>query len=421
MIEKALVTAGEEWRAHWPMVLAALIGLSVGTIPSVTLGVFMEPLQHEFGWSRTEISAGLTIFALVSLPLNPFMGLAVDRYGPRRIAILGVALSGLGLAAFSLLTGSLVQWVVSWILLTLASLAVRSLVWTSAISEAFSASLGLAIAILLCGTGVGQIAAPYLTQMMISAFGWRSAYLGLGFGWTGIALVFVFVFFRNFRRVPASVTAADESAAPPPAPGGLTVRQALRSPPLLRIAFTIFAQTVIGVGVLVHLIPMLVERGVSPAEAAGIAALLGLGSIFGKLAHGWLTDHTTSTLVPTTCYAGPALGYLIVLSTTNLWALSFAVFVMGYFSGGSQQMTAYLTTRYAGLRNFGAIFGIMTTASTTAAGVGPVLAGAIYDRTGNYTTLFSAGIVVVLVAGAMAFRLGRYPDFAPADKHPAQA
>lgn len=418
MSDSIPMTAGEEWRAHWLMIVAALIGLSVGTLPSVTLGVFMEPLQHEFGWSRTQISAGLTVFALVSLPLTPLMGVVVDRFGPRRVGVLGLAASALSLAAFSLLTASIFQYLATWFLLTITSLSIRSLVWNTAVSEAFSASLGFAIAIVLCGTAVAQIAAPFLTQQLIAGFGWRGAYLGLGFGWTGVAFVLTFLFFRNFRRGPRP-SADDGPVAPAQPMGGLTVKQALRSAPLLRVAFAIFIQTVIAVGVLVHLIPMLIERGIAPAEAAGVAALLGIGAICGKLANGWLMDRTSSTLVPTLCYAGPALGYAILLATTDLWAVSFAVFVMGYFSGGSQQMTVYLTTRYAGLRNFATIFGIMTTAMTTAAGVGPVLAGFVFDTTGHYTTLFVGGVVLTLIAGVSAFRLGSYPDFTiPSEEQP---
>lgn len=399
--------AGQEWRRHWPMVLTALIGFSVSTLPSVTMGVFMAPLQQAFGWSRTEISAGLAIFAIVSFPLAPLVGVLVDRFGPRLIGIVGLTLSALSMASFSLLTSSLYMYFGLWVALTITTLLVRGLVWTAAVSEAFTSGLGLALAITLCGSAVAQITSPYLMQQVIAAFGWRTAYVALGFGWTGVALVLTLLFFRNFQRSGGKASRAEAGTIV----GGLTVKQALRSPPLIRIFIAVFAQTVMAVGVLVHLVPMLAERGVSAGEAAGIAALLGVGAIVGKLANGWLTDRTVHTLVPTFCYAGPALAYAIILTTSNIWALSFAVFLSGYFTGGSQQMTAYLTARYAGLRNYGTIYGIITTASTTAAGVGPVLAGRVFDLTGSYTALFSGGIFVTFLAGISAFRLGKYPDF----------
>ena len=103
-------TSAQEWQAYWPLVLSAMIGLAFGTIMGGSLGLFMEPLNHEFGWSRTQISAGMTLSALIGIPLTPFVGALIDKYGPRRIAIPGVALVGLALAAFSLLTGSLWHW-----------------------------------------------------------------------------------------------------------------------------------------------------------------------------------------------------------------------------------------------------------------------------------------------------------------------
>src|SRR5262245_14934745 len=99
-------TAGQEWRAYGLIVLSAMIGVSMGTVPTSTLGMFMEPLQREFGWSRTEISYGLSVFAIVGLPLAPMGGLLVDKFGARRIAIPGLVFSGAIFACFSLMTGA---------------------------------------------------------------------------------------------------------------------------------------------------------------------------------------------------------------------------------------------------------------------------------------------------------------------------
>lgn len=410
----APITARQEWRRYGLVVLSAMAGVSMGTIPTATLGLFMAPLQQDFGWSRTEISLGLTIFAIVGLPIAPFGGFLVDKFGARRIAVPGLALSALVFAGFSLMTGAYVQWMLFWVLYTLASIGTRTLVWNSAISAAFTISRGLAIAVLLCGTAVATSLAPTVAHWLIEQWGWRGGYIGLGLGWGGTALVLVLLFFRD-RRSQAKGGSPGAPAAAATTLVGLTVREALRTLRLYRIAIAIFLQSVMGAAVMVHLVPMLTADGLSRAEAAGMAAVIGGGSIIGKLATGWLIDRFAGSLIPVVCFSGPALGYLMMLQFTgSALMLSVAVFVMGYCSGASLQLATYLTTRYAGMRNFGTIFGFISSFMALSAGIGPPMAGAIYDSTGNYTLLLMIGIPVALIAGLCVAGLGPYPQFKPA-------
>ena len=407
-------TAAEEWRINWLLVASAMAGISFGTIPTATLGLFMEPLQGEFGWSRTEISAGLTLFAIVSLPLTPFAGVLVDKVGARRVAIPGLALSGLMFAAFGLIGDSIAQWLTVWFGYTLASLLTRTLVWNSAVSGAFSTSRGFAIAVLLCGTALASAIAPSVTHALIEGYGWRGAYAGLGIGWGGIALLLVTLFLNDRRGGPKDPNAA--TRAPPPARVGLTVPQALRNPILYRIAVAMFIQAVMGAAVLVHLVPMLTAGGLSRAEAAGIAAVLGIASLTGKLVTGWLTDRYTGSLIPVTVFAGPALAYTLLLQAGGSTPLiTVAIAVLGYCSGAALHQTTYLTTRYGGLRSFGTIFGFISSLMAFAGGIGPLVGGAIYDSTGSYTLLLMGGIPLAIMAGIAVFGLGPFPVFAQAD------
>ena len=405
-------TAAQEWRVNWLLVVSAMAGVSLGTIPSATLGLFMAPLQDEFGWSRTEISAGLTLFAIVSLPLTPFAGMLVDKFGARRVAIPGIALSALVFASFSSLGAFAGQWLVLWFAYTLVSLLTRTLVWNSAISRAFVTSRGLAIAVLLCGTAIASSLSPIVSQQLIDQFGWRFAYLGLGLGWGGVALLMVLLFFRE--RPPMLVPGAGQGALQGAAakPGGLSLKQAMRDPAMVRIALAIFLQSTMVVAVMVHLVPMLTATGLSRVEAAGLAGLMGIASICGKLASGWLIDRFTGGLLAALTFAAPALGYLFLLKAADTaWLIPVAVVVLGYSSGACLQLATYLTTRYAGLRNFGAIFGVISSLMALSTGLGPLMAGFIFDRTGSYTLLLTIGIPAALVAGIAVFRLGPYPVF----------
>lgn len=104
-------TAAQEWKAHWPLVFSAMIGFSFFAVVTYTLGTFMEPLEKEFGWSRAEISLGLTIFGIVHVVGSPPVGTLLDKIGTRRVAIPAMIASGLAFSAFSLADGSLARWV----------------------------------------------------------------------------------------------------------------------------------------------------------------------------------------------------------------------------------------------------------------------------------------------------------------------
>ncbi|MCB2061619.1 MAG: MFS transporter, partial [Novosphingobium sp.] len=200
---------------------------------------------------------------------------------------------------------------------------------------------------------------------------------------------------------------------------GLTVKEAMRSLTMNRIALAIFIQSTMGVSIMVHLVPLLTDRGISSVEAVGLAALLGFASIAGKLMTGFLVDRLAGSVLPVTVFSLPGAAYVIFLTAeTSIPILSIAVVLVGYASGASLQMATYLTTRYAGLRNFGTIFGIISSLMALSAGIGPILAGAVYDLTGHYTYLLMTGIPAAVVAGLCVVGLGPYPEFAPVTPEP---
>lgn len=184
-------TAREEWKLHWPLVLAAAVGFSFHAVATYSLGLFMEPLGAEFGWSRAEISAGLTLSALLSVPLSPVVGAMIDKWGVRRLAIPGLILKMGVLSLFATANGSSAQWYALWVLYALVALAVKSTVWTMAVSGVFTTGRGLALAVTLTGTAISQTLVPPITHLLIEGIGWRGAYVALGLGWGAPALLLV--------------------------------------------------------------------------------------------------------------------------------------------------------------------------------------------------------------------------------------
>ncbi|MEO6717647.1 MAG: MFS transporter [Novosphingobium sp.] len=404
----------DEWRANWPLVLACMLAVTWVTAPSSSLGLFMEPLQKEFGWGRGQISYGPFLYAMVSIVLVPFYGAIVDKYGTRTIGLPGLALNGLAFAAFGLLTGSITHWLGAWLVYTLTQLLIGTFVWNGAISAAFTKSRGLAIGVVMGGTAIGQIVTPLASRWLIDAYGWRMAYVFLGIGWAGLALVVCLLFFHDPRARRKGESAADQQDRQGRAQGGLTLREALRTPRFLRLALAILLQSTLATGLILHLVPLLSNSGISRAEAASIAAATGATALAGQLVTGWLADRTNTTLLPVSCFLMTGIGYLLLQRAEGSELLAWlGALTAGYALGATINITTYLTSRYVGVLHFGKIYGVISSAMRLGAGLGPVIAGTIFDRSGSYHAYLLFGIGAACVAALSVFGLGTYPSFAP--------
>lgn len=402
-------TAAQEWRAHWPVVLSGGIAMSFFSVVTYSLGMFIGPLESEFGWTRALISFGLSIFAFVAFCGGPFMGALADRYGPRRIAIPGMALSAVAFAGFSLANGTEIQWYVLWIVYGLAALGIKTMLWSTAISSLFKSSRGLALAIMLSGSALGQSLAPLVSNWLIDARGWRDAYRWIGGGWGGLALLLLVLFFVDARDTDRRAGTAPVASSSLP---GLTVREALRNGPILRICIANLLLSMIGSGVAVHLAPILVEVGLTRSGAAEIAASAGIAGLAGKIFTGWLLDRFQGSSVPVASFMLQAVGFTLLLDHFDSNATILAgVLALGYASGAGLQISTYLISRYAGLKNFGAIYGTFGSMLMLGTGIGPIIAGRVHDVTGHYTMLLTLAIPVALVCSLGFAGLGPYPDF----------
>jgi len=417
-------TAGEEWRAHWPMVAAAMVGMSFYTVVSYSHGVFIAPLEQSFGWKRAQISGGLTLFFLITMVGSPFVGALIDRLGTRRIAILGMALSSLGFAAFSLATSSLALWFTIWTLFAIVSMAIKSTIWSASVSSVFTAGRGLALAVALSGTAIGQALSPVAADWIVSDYGWRNAFLWLGLGWGGFALILLVFFFYDIRDIEKRVKqggsgSASQAGAPLP---GLTLKEALRDSRILRIGAVNLILPVLTSGISLHMVPIIAETGLDSSAAARIAATAGIAGLAGKLVTGWLLDRFQGNLIPVLSTAMAAIGHFLFLDLLgSASALVLGAMIIGYASGAGFQVTTYLVSRYAGMRAFGTVFGLIASMMMLGSAIGPTLAGLIYDTTGGYDGLLMTAIPVVLATSLLFIGLGPYPNFSKKDEEQLSA
>ncbi|MCJ2186444.1 MFS transporter [Novosphingobium beihaiensis] len=403
------MTAREEWRRYWATVLAAMIGMSFYTVITYSLGTFIGPLEKEFGWSRTALSSGLAIFAGISMLGGPFVGMALDRFGTRKLAIVGMILASTALASFSLLNGSIGQWIALYVIYGVVALAIKSTIWSAGISSVFTRARSLALAFVLSGSAIGQTFAPVIANKLIVAVGWREAYIWLGFGWGGLALALLVPFYFDAHARKAKQVRA--STAPVALPG-LTIREATRDSRVIRIAVANLLMSIVGSGVSVHLVRVVAENGMTMDSAVDIAATAGIAGLVGKLGCGWLLDRVQGSVIPFTGFAVGAFGHFLLIGLfAGAAPLMLGAMCVGFASGAGLQISTYLVSRYAGLRNFGAIFGTISSTMMAGTAIGPLLAGSVHDLTGSYDALLMMASPVMLLCAMLFIGLGPYPEF----------
>src|SRR5262245_32013485 len=115
-------TAAAEWRGYWFLPLAAALGYSTAVLHTYSIGPFIGPLQQEFGWSRAQISVGITIAGLAGAAFSVPMGLLVDRFGPRIVGLIGVLFMTGAIALLGTATGDAANWIFLWCLVAFGNL-----------------------------------------------------------------------------------------------------------------------------------------------------------------------------------------------------------------------------------------------------------------------------------------------------------
>lgn len=406
--------AADEWKIGWKVVMVSSLGFSFFSVLISSAGLFMQPLGDEFGWSRTMLSSGPSIATLAIALLGPFFGMLVDRYGTRKLAIPGLALTMVSMSAFALLDGSMTMWIGLWLLFGVVSVSIKSTAWTAAVVGLFTTSRGLALAVTLGGTALTQTLVPPLGNWLIAEFGWRAAYVWLALGWGGITLLLCYLFFYDVNdkvrdRKAAGASAEDGEPAELP---GLTVREALRDSALQRVAISNFIVMALTMGLSVHLFPILTDAGVSRSNAAWLTALGGVAGIVGKLLTGILLDRFRPNWIGGITLGIAALVFLLLLDGVRTPTLIvIAMLVNGYAAGTKTQITGFLTAGYSGMKCFGTIYGFMSALMAFAVGIGPLIAGLVYDNLGGYGPFLVAGTIGCAIGGMLVVSLPPYPQF----------
>lgn len=386
--------------------------------------VLMVPLEGEFGWARSELSAAVSVNLLLYGLTAPFAAALMNRFGLRKVTTVALLLVSAG-AALSVFATAPWMLVATWGVLIGLGTGSMALVFAATVADQwFLQRRGLVVGVLTAGGATGQLVFLPLVAQLVENAGWRQATLLVA----GAALAVVPLVLLFIRNRPEDLGIAPYGAPadwqPRPQVTGNAAKRALgtlarasrsRTFWALVAGFAICGATTNGL-VGTHFIPSAHDHGMPETVAAGLLAVVGVFDIVGTIASGWLTDRVNPRILLAVYYAGRGVG-LLVLPFLLSPALEppIIVFVVVY---GLDWVATVPPTVAICRELFGAdgpiVFGWVFAAHQIGAAIAATGAGLIRDATGQYTLAWFGAAGLCLVAAVVSASITRKPVHRPA-------
>ena len=406
----------------WYVAIACGLGLACGlaSVITATFSIFLGPLRAEFGWTPSQTFVGLLLVTAAVTIAAPFIGSLVDRFGAKRVILAGFLMEGAVIASFATQTESLLTFYARYIALAILGLGTTHVAFARVISVWFDRRRGLALGMALAGLGVGGIIWPLLSQWAITAYGWRTAYVIVALAVATVGILSIGLVVRESPASMGLLPDGDEqpltnasALATPATQTGFTLTETMRQPHfwLMLAAFLL-----IGVAVqslILHLVPMLTLRNVEPMRAAQAQSLVAAALIVGRLAAGMLMDRFFAPRVAIAFLIGPIVGIILLASGASGTAAFLAGMLTGLAAGAEVDVTAFLASRYFGLRYFSRTYAWFYSAYSAGAGLGPLITAQAVERYGDYTEILYVHAGLLILAALLLTRLKAFPKSFP--------
>jgi MFS family permease len=392
----------------WVVAAVAFLALVGAAGFRAAPGVLMVPLQQEFGWSTTVLSAAVSINLVLFGLTAPFAAALMERFGIRAVTAVALVLIGAG-SALTVLVNESWQILLTWGLLIGLGTGSMALVFAATIANTwFSKSRGLVIGILTAGSAAGQLVFLPFIALLAQDPGWRQASLLIAAG----ALAVVPLVLKFLKNSPADVgvlpygagapvggeepkpaaAIATGTAAEPSRNAAVRALQVLRRASRVRTfwalaaGFAICGATTNGL-IGTHFIPSAHDHGMPETTAAGLLAVVGIFDILGTIASGWLTDRFNPRILLAVYYQFRGIGLLVLpllLSATVQPSMIVFVVIYGLDWVATVPPTAAICRQVFGADG-SVVFGWVFAAHQLGAAAAALAAGAIRDATGQYT------------------------------------
>ncbi|MCG6533749.1 MAG: MFS transporter, partial [Syntrophales bacterium LBB04] len=375
--------------------------------PGAPYSVFLGPIAKDLHWQRGAAGIAFSIVLIMGAPLGLLIGKIIDRYGPQKIMALEVIFCS---AAFLLASTMQELWhlYLSLGILEGCAFAGAYLIPTATTARWFDKNRGLALSIVMSGSGLAYIIGPPLTVKLMEAYGWRDTFLiySAGVAMLGIlpALVLRNPSAASLKREADSPAGpfTQEAAAPL-----ITLRSAACTSTLWMLIIIWLTQSFAQMMFVLHVVPLNVDKGIGLAVAAGAMSFYGLGLLGGRMVSGPLADRIGALTVVLGTMFLSSLGLLIVVAAHELPLLYGATFLFGLALAGADTAYVRALPDIVGTSAIGVLMGVFNLGWRIGGAVGPVLAGFLFDATHVYAIPFGIAIAGLLLGGGLFWAASR--------------
>ena len=388
---------------RWWTVFAGALGNAVGTgvVASYVLGVFVKNISADFGWERSYTTAGISCLFIVSGLGSLALGSLMTRWSIRAITIAFVSLFSLSIMAVGVMPKSLLLFCLIFSSIGFFGAAATAMPYAVAISRQFDNNRGLALALMVSGAGFGALLLPSFANWLMDNYGWRVGYTVVGF-LVGIVALVGLVF--CFRTPPLEKPDHAARAAP-------SLKDIFRSSKTFwLVALSILGISIAVIGLVSNFVPILTDRGISPAKAASMVGLLGGASWISRLAVGALLDRIHAKYVAAGIFLIAAFGILATALSGLGPGVYLAAVLLGLSIGAEADLITFTMSRYFPPQALSRALGGVWIFWAWGNGLGVFVASLSYDLTGNYNVAFLVFTVLALLSCVTILRLGTY-DF----------
>jgi MFS family permease len=389
------------------LLAAAFLTFAVGAACMHSYTVFLIAFIEAFGWTRAEASVAYSVSQLISGATSPGVGILVDRFGPRRLVLIGGVFLAAGLVLSSFANALWQVILLYGVVMTLGANCLGLVVFVPVLSRRFVRNRGMAVAIVQSANGFARAFSAPLSQVLIDGLGWRGAYFAQG-GFMAAAFLPLAALFRGSE--PDRIGSG--TGRPAPFGGtGWTLRRAVRTPHFW-LLFLVYVFTGLGSFlVALHQLAFAVTIGFDKLYAAEVLGLGAFLSLPGVIVTGALSDHIGRELSAIVTYGtsifGVACAMLITSPEQHLLLWLHSCFFGLTWGARGPAITAKTADLFPGPR-LGTILGVITIGTGIGSASGSWLAGWTFDVTGSYQVAFGLSIFFY-VCGSVAFWALRRP------------
>lgn len=390
----------------WVVVAAITTILTFTSGARLLPGIVLKPVTTEFGWSRSELMLAITINMVGLSILQPFLGLATDRFGARKILVGGTALLGLMLLPLSRATTLWQFYLLYGVVGAFALAAVSPVNVTSIVSGWFERRRGAALSISTSGSAFGQLMIVPAGTWLLTATTWPNLYLILAVILLVVMTPLSFVFVRS-SGLPATANSSKRHIPEDPDNNkSLKLGEAIAGSSFWLLAFGFFVCGFTMAFATAHFMAYADDMGMETTRAADIVAVTAIFSIAGSFLLGIAADHFDRRFVLSLTYGLRGLAYVLLWLLPVGPLLFVYAIVLGVSWTATTPLTAAISADLYGRKNIGLIFGVMFSFMNIGFGAGSFLDGLVYDTFGSYHAALLANAALGLLAALAVIRAG---------------